>query len=90
MDFFQIEYYEEHDPVGTVQMSAKINKNRKSFDIPIKPCSDYRFKVIFKYEFNLKSTNMIYFELFEGDCFRRLEGNERGFQNSFRNNGVQA
>ena len=61
VDFFQIEYYEEHDPVGTVQMSAKINKNRKSFDIPIKPCSDYRFKVIFKYEFNLKSTNMVYF-----------------------------
>ena len=61
VDFFQIEYYEEHDPVGTVQMSAKINKNRKSFDIPINPCSDYRFKVIFKYEFNLKSTNMVYF-----------------------------
>ena len=26
-------------------MSGKINKNRKSFDIDIKPCSDYRFKV---------------------------------------------
>ena len=46
VDFFQIEYYEDHDPVNTVQMSGKINKNRKSLDINIKPCSDYRFKVI--------------------------------------------
>ena len=45
VDFFQIEYYENHDPVNTVQMTDKINKNRKSFDIDIKPCSDYRFKV---------------------------------------------
>ena len=45
VDFFQIEYYENHDPVNTVQMTDKINKNRKSFDIDIQPCSDYRFKV---------------------------------------------
>ena len=45
VDFFQIEYYEDHDPVNTVQMSGKINKNRKSIDLDIVPCSDYRFKV---------------------------------------------
>ena len=45
VDFFQIEYYEQHDPSGTVKMSGKINKNRKSIDLEIFPCSDYRFKV---------------------------------------------
>ena len=45
VDFFQIEYFEQHDPSGTVKMSGKINKNRKSIDLDINPCSDYRFKV---------------------------------------------
>ena len=45
VDFFQIEYFEQHDPSGTVKMSGKINKNRKSIDLDIIPCSDYRFKV---------------------------------------------
>ena len=45
VDFFQIEYFEQQDPSGTVKMSGKINKNRKSIDLDIKPCSDYRFKV---------------------------------------------
>ena len=45
VDFFQIEYYQQQDPANTVRLSEKINKNRKSHDVEIQPCSDYKFKV---------------------------------------------
>ena len=45
VDYFQIEYYEKGDPVGTVKLSGKIKKKRKSHDIIIKPCTEYLFKV---------------------------------------------
>ena len=80
VDFFQIEYYEQQDPSGTVKMSGKINKNRKSIDLEILPCSDYRFKVTRIYfVFYLKTF------ISKGHCIRRLERHERGFQNSVRN-----
>ena len=45
VDYFQIEYYEEGDPVGTAKLSGKINRHRRSHDIDIKPCSNWLFKV---------------------------------------------
>ena len=45
MDYFQIECYELGDMVGTMERSGKINRHRRSYDIEIKPCTNYVFKV---------------------------------------------
>jgi len=46
VDYFQIEYYEKSDLEATPKLTGKINRHRKSYDIDIKPCSEYQFKVI--------------------------------------------
>jgi len=52
VDYFQIEYYEKDDMAGTVKMSGRINRHRRSHDIDIKPCTDYHFKVIASEDWN--------------------------------------
>jgi len=37
---------------GTVKMSGRINRHRRSHDIDIKPCTDYHFKVIASEDWN--------------------------------------
>ena len=45
VDYFQIEYYEPDDFDGTFKSSGRINRHRNSYDIDVKPCRDYIFKV---------------------------------------------
>ena len=45
VDYFQIEYYEKSDLEATPKLTGRINRHRKSYDIDIKPCSEYQFKV---------------------------------------------
>ena len=46
VDYFQVEYFQRLNPSGTVQLSPRINRHRRSVEIEVMPCTEYFFKVI--------------------------------------------
>ncbi|TRY69072.1 hypothetical protein TCAL_15078 [Tigriopus californicus] len=46
VDYFQVEYFQRQNPGGTVQMTSRINRHRRSVEIDVIPCTEYFFKVI--------------------------------------------
>ena len=45
VDYFQVEYFQRLNPGATVQMTPRINRHRRSFEIEVLPCTEYFFKV---------------------------------------------
>ncbi|XP_040577792.1 uncharacterized protein [Lepeophtheirus salmonis] len=69
VDYFQVEYFQKQDPQGTVRLTPKINRHRRSFEIDVIPCTDYYFKVIasedwkgMREDFKMNS-EVVYFKL---------------------------
>ena len=46
VDYFQIEYFHKGDPTPTLDVTDRIDRNKRSVDIEVIPCTQYYFKVV--------------------------------------------
>jgi len=46
VDYFQVQWYDPYNKEATFMMTGQIDRHSRDFDIDVKPCKDYTFRVI--------------------------------------------